>query len=90
MRGQVSLELLLGRQIVDSSGLGVGRIEEFEAEGDQITYVLAGRQALLERLWGIHRVWGQRVGYRIRWDQLIWSLEGPLRTTCPRSELQRM
>ena len=87
MTRELNLELLLGRRIVDSAGFGLGRIKEFEAEGDRITYVLVGRQAALERLWGIHRVWGQRLGYRVRWDE---SLKGPLRTTRPRSELQRM
>ena len=90
MKQEIRLESQLGRRVVDPSGAFIGRIGEFEAEGNEITCLLVGKQAVLERLWGLHRVWRRWTGYRIRWDQLDWTERGPLRTRCPRQELDRM
>jgi hypothetical protein len=90
MRRELNLELQLGRRVVDSSGVFLGRIGEFEAEGDAITCLLVGKEAAIERLWGFHRLWTRWTGYRIRWDQINWSELGILHTRCPREELERI
>lgn len=88
MKSELHVELLAGRKVIDSAGTLVGRVEEFEAEGDEITHVLVGRQAMLERLWGLQRVVKTRGGYRIRWDQLDWLSSPELRTNCTAAELE--
>ena len=88
MKSELHVELLAGRKVIDSAGTVVGRVEEFEAEGDEITHVLVGRQAMVERLWGLQRVVKTRGGYRIRWNQLDWLSSPELRTNCPVTELE--
>jgi hypothetical protein len=90
MRREAQLELWLGRKVFDCAGAKAGRIEEFEAEGDRITHVLTGEQAVVERLWGLHRVSRRRRGYRIRWDQLRWPASGDMRTKVALAELERI
>jgi sporulation protein YlmC with PRC-barrel domain len=83
---EIHLELLLGKQVLDSTGKPVGRLEEVRAEpqGDAwvIQEYLIGSAALLERLsawtiglrlvhWlGARKIYG---GYRVPWDQLDLS-----------------
>jgi sporulation protein YlmC with PRC-barrel domain len=88
MKSEVHVELLVGRRVIDSSGTLVGRVQEIEADGDEITYVLVGKQAMLERLWGLERVVKKRGGYRIRWNQLNWLSSPDLRTYCTVAELE--
>ena len=88
MKSELHVELLVGRNVIDSAGTLVGRLQEFEAEGDVITHVLAGRQAMVERLWGLQKVVKTRGGYRIRWDQLDWLSSPELRTKCTVAELE--
>lgn len=83
---ELHLERLIGRQVHDSAGQPVGRIEEIRAEqqGDEwvIQEYLIGTAAILERLsaWtiglgilhllGAHKLHG---GYRVPWDKLDLS-----------------
>ena len=90
MRSELHIELLVGRNVIDSAGTLIGPVEEFEAHGDEITHVLVGRQAMLERLWGLQRVVKTRGGYRIRWDQLNWLPSPQLRTNCTVAELEEI
>jgi hypothetical protein len=97
---EVHLELLLGRQVRDSAGEKVGRIEEVRAEpvaGEWIVWeYLIGPAAVLERFsagW-LGRILrrgpgaGQpRAGYRVRWDQLDLTDPGHPRLLCSRAEL---
>jgi sporulation protein YlmC with PRC-barrel domain len=88
MKSELHVELLVGRKVIDSAGALVGRVEEFEVEGDEITHVLAGRRAMVERLWGLQKVVKTRGGYRICWDQLDWLSSPELRTKCTVAELE--
>jgi len=80
---EIHLELLLGKQVLDSTGKPIGRIEEICAEQQGEDWVikeyLIGYAAILERLsaWnigiailhllGAHKIHG---GYKVPWDQL--------------------
>lgn len=88
MNREIHVELLLGRKVVDSCGAFIGRVEEMECDDGRITAVLTGREALLQRLWGLHRMSKKRKGCRVPWDRLTWPEAGPLKTTCPQSELE--
>lgn len=88
MRIELHIELLAGCRVIDSTGALIGRVEEFEADGDEITHVLVGRQAMVERLWGLQKVLKNHGGYRIRWNQLDWLSLPELRTNCTVAELE--
>jgi hypothetical protein len=100
--GELQLDLLLGKRVLDPSGKPVGRLEEARAErrGDDwvVTEYLIGGGALLERLsaWGVglallRLLGGDRAhassGYVVPWDQL--DLDDPKRPRlrCPLHEL---
>jgi hypothetical protein len=85
----LNVELLLSRRVFDQSGSVIGRVQDFECEGDEVMYVLAGKEALLERLWGLHRLTRVSAGYRIRWDQLDWDSES-LTLLCDVAEVHRI
>ncbi|MEH2288805.1 hypothetical protein [Nostoc sp.] len=81
--GEIHLELLLGKSVLDSTGKAIGRIEEVRAEqqGEEwiIKEYLIGYAAVLERLsaWtiglrilhllGAHKIYG---GHTVPWDKL--------------------
>jgi sporulation protein YlmC with PRC-barrel domain len=88
MKSELHVELLVGRKVIDSVGTLIGRVQEFEADGDEVTHVLVGGRAMLERLWGLQRVVKTRGGYRIRWNQLDWLSSPQLRTNCTVAELE--
>ncbi|WP_414514973.1 hypothetical protein [Nostoc sp. PCC 9305] len=80
---EIHLELLLGKQVLDSTGKPVGRIEEVHAQqqGEEwvIQEYLIGTTAVLERLsaWAIglrilHLLGAHKIhnGYTISWEQL--------------------
>lgn len=81
---EIHLERLLGRQVLDSEGTAIGRIEEVRAEQEGSEWViqeyLVGPAAIVERLsaWTIGldllRLFGARkihgTGYRIPWNKL--------------------
>jgi sporulation protein YlmC with PRC-barrel domain len=99
---ELKLELLLGRQVRDSAGDRVGRIEEFRAEqqGDEwvIIEYLVGAAALAERLsvrslvaktlgfFGMH---DRHQGFSIPWEKLDLSDPEHPRLTCTIAELHR-
>ncbi|MFN6571158.1 hypothetical protein [Dendronalium sp. ChiSLP03b] len=83
MTHEIHLELLLGKQVLDSTGKPVGRIEEIRAQqqGDKwlIQEYLIGNIALLERLsaWEIglailRRLGARKIytGYTVPWQQM--------------------
>jgi hypothetical protein len=99
----INLELLLDKQVRDSSGHRAGRIEELRArrEGEEIiveSYHL-GPEALLERLaapvlrlplfrpFGLHR---HAPGRRVRWDQMDLSNPDKPMLRCPLGELETL
>jgi sporulation protein YlmC with PRC-barrel domain len=98
---EIHLELLLGKQVLDSTGKAIGRIEEVRADqqGDEwfVQEYLIGYAAVLERLsaWtiglGILHLLGARKiygGYRVPWDKLdLTNLEQP-RLRCTLEELK--
>ncbi len=100
--GELKLDQLLGRRVLDPSGKPVGRLEEARAErrGDDwvVTEYLIGGGALLERLsaWDVglalaRLLGGRRAyaysGYVVPWDRL--DLDDPERPClrCPLHEL---
>jgi sporulation protein YlmC with PRC-barrel domain len=100
---ELHLELLLGKQVLDSEGRAVGRIEEIRAQQQGNEWViqeyLVGSAALLERLsaWkiglGILKLLGARkvhAGYRIPWDQLDLSDPESPSLHCTHSDLKAL
>ena len=100
---EVHLELLLGKQVVDSTGAPVGRIEEIcaESQGDEtvVREYLVGGAALLERLsaWTIGmamlRLLGASKldhGYRIPWNKLDLTDPERPRLSCSVRELDTL
>lgn len=100
---EINLELLLGKQVLDSTGQSIGRIEEVRAEqqGDEwvIQEYLIGSAALLERLsaWtlglSILRLLGARKlhgGYRVPWDKLDLTDPDRPRLCCGLQELHEI
>ena len=98
---EIHLELLLGKQVVDSTGAPVGRIEEIysERQGDEtvVREYLVGGAGLLERLsaWTIGmamlRLLGARqldYGYRIPWNKLDLTDPEQPRLSCTVGELE--
>jgi sporulation protein YlmC with PRC-barrel domain len=101
-KNELSLELLLGRRVVDVNGVRVGRIEEVLAERDGddllVTEYLAGTYGLFERLSifhigvGVLRYLGGRTQsanpHRIPWEKLDLSDAEHPRLTCSIEELK--
>ncbi len=98
---EIHLELLLGKQVLDSTGKPIGRLEEVRAEqqGDEwvIQEYLIGSAALLERLsaWTIglrllHLLGARKIygSYRVRWDKLDLSDPEHPRLCCSLQELK--
>lgn len=101
--GEIHLELLLGKQVHDTEGTPVGRIEEVRAEqqGDEwvIKEYLIGPAAILERLsaWtigtGILRLLGARKihgGFKVPWQKLDLTDPEHPRLICPIQALQEV
>src|SRR3954468_24304489 len=84
---EMRLDRMLGRQVVSLNGRSVGRLEEcrIECEGDRWTVVEyeIGVAGLWDRLGlGARLLVGlKRRGYRLRWDQLAITDDGPLQLT---------
>ncbi|BCL34490.1 hypothetical protein [Nostoc sp. MS1] len=100
---EIHLELLLGKQVIDSTGKAIGRIEEIcaEQQGEEwvIKEYLIGYAAILERLsaWnigmailhvlGAHKIHG---GYTVPWDQLDLTDPQKPRLHCSLEELKSL
>jgi hypothetical protein len=96
--GQVHVELLLGRQVIDAAGVPIGRIEEIIAErvnGEcRVREIHLGPEALLERLavsastlpflGSLARLATSR---RVPWDRLDLSNPERPRLTCDVDDL---
>jgi len=101
---EVHLELLLGKEVLDSTGQEIGRLEEVQAKQsgeDWVIYeYLVGPAARLERLsawalglailrlFGAHKVRRGYKGYRVPWDQLDLTNPEKLRLNCSLDELK--
>jgi sporulation protein YlmC with PRC-barrel domain len=91
---EIRADHLLGRPVVALNGRRIGRIEEFHLEKDGRGWIVLGfalgPHGLLERLGlSVRAVLGlERSGYIVNWDQLTLTERGPLRLTCPVSELR--
>jgi hypothetical protein len=94
----LNVELLLSRRVYDRSGKrSIGRLEDVLAESragrTHVVEYHVGVYAMLERLaaWHIGRAvlgaFGQRAGYRVRWDQLDFADPHRPRLKCAVSEL---
>ena len=92
---EIRLDRLLGRNVLDTSGRRIGRLEEFRAEprgkGVVVAAYVIGAAGLLERLGaGLRLLVGSHVGgYVARWDQLDISDPDRPRLTCAVTELER-
>ncbi|BAY10656.1 hypothetical protein [Calothrix sp. NIES-2098] len=100
---EIHLELLLGKQVLDSNGKAIGRIEEVRAEkqGEEwlVQEYLIGYAAILERLsaWtiglGILHLLGARKiygGHKVPWDKLDLSNPDKPRLRCSLEELKSL
>lgn len=98
---EIHLELLLGKQVLDSTGKAIGRIEEVRAEPQGEDWVvqeyLIGYVAILERLsaWtiglGILHLLGARKihgGYTVPWEKLDLTNPDQPRLRCSLAELK--
>jgi sporulation protein YlmC with PRC-barrel domain len=98
---EIHLELLLGKQVLDSTGKPIGRLEEVRAkqQGNEwvIQEYLIGPTALLERLsaWTIglgvlHLLGARKIhgGYQVPWDKLDLSDPQHPRLCCTLQELK--
>jgi sporulation protein YlmC with PRC-barrel domain len=85
------LELLIGTPVLSLDGKSIGRIEEIIAgEHAEIAEFHIGEDALLERLSALGLFRGKKKGYRVRWDQLDWSIRKRPRLTCDVSDLESL
>ncbi|BAY24552.1 hypothetical protein NIES2100_43470 [Calothrix sp. NIES-2100] len=100
---EIHLELLLGKQVLDSNGNAIGRIEEVRAEkqGEEwlVQEYLIGYAAILERLsaWtiglgilhllGAHKIHG---GHTVPWDKLDLTNPDKPRLLCSLEELKSL
>ncbi|MFE1746134.1 hypothetical protein [Coleofasciculus sp. H7-2] len=100
---EIHLELLLGKQVLDSTGKPVGRLEEVRAEreGDEwiVRRYLIGVPALLERLstWTIglailHSLGARNLhgGYEVPWEQMDLADPQKPRLRCTLEELKTL
>jgi hypothetical protein len=98
---EVQVQHLLGRKARDVDGRVVGRVEELLVEIRDGEFVVTefhlGPAAAVERIVGVagqlpilkHIPRGQRVEYRVRWDQMdLTDLDHP-RITVRRDQLDR-
>ncbi len=92
---KIHLEQLEGRQVVDSAGKKVGRIEEVHArrQGEEYLieeYVL-GQEGFLERLSVVRSFFGVRKkkGKHVPWQQMDLSDPQHPKLRCTREELER-
>jgi sporulation protein YlmC with PRC-barrel domain len=98
----VELREMLGRPVVDSEGVHIGRIEEIEAErGDDycvVTSYLVEHRGLLDRVstWTLSASLRSRLArrassqpYRVAWDEMDISDPGHPRTLVPKEKLRR-
>ncbi|MEH2172132.1 hypothetical protein [Nostoc sp.] len=100
---EIHLELLLGKQVLDSTGKSAGRIEEVRAEQQGKEWViqeyLIGTTAVLERLsaWTIglrilHFLGAHKIhnGYTISWEQLDLTDPEKPRLLCTLDDLKAL
>jgi sporulation protein YlmC with PRC-barrel domain len=97
---EVSLELLLGKQVYALNGKSVGRLEEacatLERGECRVTEFRVGKYAMFERVsaWEIARailgLFGPIIksGYRVPWDKIDLSNSERLTLTCSVTELR--
>jgi len=103
MVSEINAELLLGRQVLASSGEPIGRIEEIVAvpQGSllAVSEYHLGSYALMERLAAslfgralLDFVGGSKLGqgYRIPWDKLDLTDPEKPKLLCPMDQLERM
>jgi sporulation protein YlmC with PRC-barrel domain len=94
--GEVHVEKLVGRAVLDKAGQRIGRIAEIvvHKEGDEfvVTHYIVGPIAWMHRFavsaldW---RIRGLGVVYRVEWNQMDLSDPDHPRTACTREELTR-
>ncbi len=100
---EVHLELLLGKQVLDSTGKAIGRIEEIcaEQQGEEwvIKEYLIGYAAVLERLsaWNLgigilHLLGAHKIhnGYKVAWDKLDLTDPQKPRLRCSLNDLKSL
>ncbi|OUL23792.1 hypothetical protein [Nostoc sp. 106C] len=100
---EIHLELLLGKQVLDSNGKAIGRIEEVRAQqqGEEwlVEEYLIGYAAILERLsaWTIglrilHLLGARKIygGYTVPWDKLDLTNPDKPRLRCSLEELKSL
>jgi hypothetical protein len=92
---EVRLDRMLGRQVLTLNNRPIGRLEECHVEQDGDRWIVAEYEIGVAGLWdrlglGVRLLVGlnRRRGYRVRWDQLAISDDGPLRLTCAVDELR--
>jgi sporulation protein YlmC with PRC-barrel domain len=100
---ELHLELLLNKQVLDSTGQAIGRIEEIRAEQQEDDWViqeyLIGPAAILERfsawsigLWLLHLLGARKLygSYRIPWNKLDLSDPEHPRLFCTLDDLKAL
>jgi sporulation protein YlmC with PRC-barrel domain len=103
MKNPLHLERLLGKQVHDSSGKRLGRLEEIHAEahGDElwIHEYIVGAYGLLERFAAVPFRLGvipfagpKKFGrtYKIPWDKMDLADPNQPRTTCPKRKIEEL
>jgi hypothetical protein len=94
--GEISLDQLLGREVVATNNRRAGRIEEVRAEKRGadciVTEYVIGAAGLVERLGvGVKLLLGRRIGgYIASWDQLDITDPDHPRLTCSLETLRRV
>ena len=99
----VELREMLGRPVVDSEGVHIGRLEEIEAErGEEycvIDYYIVEHRGLLDRVstWALSASLQSKLArrkssqpYRVAWDQMDISDPRHPRTLVPKELLPRL
>ena len=96
--GEVHVETLVGRAVLDHAGQRVGRIAEIvvhqHEDGDEfvVTHYIVGPMAWIHRFAVSALDWRMRglgLVYRVEWDQMDLSDPDHPRTTCTREALTR-
>jgi hypothetical protein len=91
---EIRLDRMLGRQVVSMNRRSVGRLEECRIERDGDRWAVVEYEIGVAGLWdrlglGARLLIGlKRRGYRLRWDQLAITDDGPLQLTCSVDELR--
>jgi sporulation protein YlmC with PRC-barrel domain len=98
----IQLREMLGRRVVDSEGVHIGRLEEIEAERGKehcvVEYFIVEHRGLLDRVstWTLSAPLQEKLSrrassqpYRVAWDQMDISDPKRLRTLVPKELLRR-